>query len=116
MENMEKKKLKIPENTSDRNDFVRGVGIKEVGIILGALIGCVVLLIIMYSTSGNAMTAFFTAAFILSIVVICVVRDSANETLIDKIKIFIRYLRSQKQYNYKQYDWIEEVCANEDSK
>lgn len=101
--------LKIPENTSDRDDYIQGIGLKEVIIIVIALIIDIVLVACVYLSSGNIIAGLCTAAFLLGIVIITVKRDLINENLIDKIRILCAYIRLQKVLQYRQYDlWEDE--------
>lgn len=104
--------LKIPAPVSDRDDFIQGIGVKEVSIIGAAFFVVLVLAVIIFGTTDNLLAAVFTAAFLLGCTVITVKRDSINENLIDQARILYRYWKMQKVYLYEQYDFF--GCQQED--
>lgn len=96
--------LKVPENTSDRNDYVQGIGKKELVIILSSFGIAVTMLIFALTTGGNMALWMFAAVFVVAFTVISVRRDRINESLIDKIRFMVQYQKSQKIYFYRKYD------------
>lgn len=105
MENQEEKKrpLDIPINTSDKPDYIQGVGKKEVSIIMAALLISVIAAVITNFISHNNMISIGVAVVIITGVISSVVRDSTNESFVDKFLFMIRFYKSQKIFLYKQY-------------
>lgn len=103
MEREQKKPLDIPMNTSDRNDIVQGVGKKEALIIVITFFICMIIAAIGYLCALSPMISIGSAIFILAIVISIVVRDTNNESFIDKMKFMFRYFQTQKTYEYKYY-------------
>lgn len=99
----EKKKLMIPSPTSDRDDYIQGIGKKEVGIIVAAII-IGIFVIAIGAISGNVVVFTFIAFFSIAVVIMVVRRDAINETIIDKVKNLIRYGKSQKIYMYEYHE------------
>lgn len=104
--NINQKKLSIPANASDRNDFIQGIGKKEASIIGIAILVAVVMISIAFLTGTNTMLWLFIAIFEVVVVVLAIKRDITNESLVDKIKFIIRYQKSQKKYEYKKADFL----------
>lgn len=98
--------LKIPAPVSDRDDFIQGIGTKEVSIIIAAFFAVLILAFIISGITGNLIAAVCTAAFFLGLTVITVKRDSINENLIDQVRILYRYWKTQKVFVYKHYDFF----------
>ena len=100
----EQQKLMIPAQTSDRADYIQGIGKKEVSIIVISLLIGVVLVLFGLFTGGNLLAWTFAAFFEIAVTIIVVRRDAINESVVDKIRIIKIYQKSQKKYQYKQYD------------
>lgn len=115
MAEYEQQKLMIPAQTSDRDDYIQGIGKKEVMIIAIALIAAIILIMYGVLIGGNLPVWAFAAFFLLAVTVIVVRRDSINESVIDKIQLVIAYQKSQKKYQYQQYDFynLKEVIDND---
>lgn len=101
---MEEKDLKIPDNTSDRDEIISGIGMKEIAIIGIMLIVSIVVVIVFFLILGSLPIAFFIAFLVMATTIMFVMRDRIGENMIDKIKIFIHYIKMQKKYQYKHYD------------
>lgn len=101
------KKLKIPENASDRNDFVMGIGKKEIAVILISLFIAFIITISFIIANKNMLVGIFIAVFVCAATVLIVKRDAINESLIDKLKFIIRYYKIQKKYFYVQFDFLD---------
>lgn len=97
-----KKQLYIPVNIVRRKETIQGIGRKEIiqiiiAVIAGALIG-----IILFFTNDNnplylimAIFASGSAAFIF------LRKDATNRSTIDKLKLYIDFIKSQKRFYYK---------------
>lgn len=111
MEEHEKEsdKLTIPAQTSDRKDYIQGIGAKEVTIIVIALFAGIIFTGIALFSGGNVVGTLFFVIFAVAVTILLVRRDTINESVIDKIRIAIAYGKSQKKFYYKYYDFIEEA-------
>lgn len=98
------KPLKIPENASDRDDYIQGIGPMEVTIILISLVIIIILMVVIYVIGKNMALTIFGGIFLIAIVIMVVKRDSINENMIDKLRLFVGYMRMQKKYEYEQAD------------
>lgn len=102
-----KRPLHIPAQSSDRNDYIQGIGPKEVAIILAALLASAILAVFICVFTGNIPMGLFTGFFMIGSTIIAVKRDSINESMIDKVNIIIEYSKSQKRYEYRYDDVFE---------
>lgn len=101
-------KLYMPVNVPDSEDYVAGIGNKELAIIGICLAVAVVMAIIIYTASGDEVVALAAAGIFIALVILCVRRDPFNESLINKLKIVIAYYRAQKQYVYSYFNVYED--------
>lgn len=101
-------KLYMPVNVPDSEDYVAGIGKKELTIIGICLAVAVVMAIIIYTAVGDEVVALIAAGIFIALVILCVRRDPFNESLIDKLKIVIAYHRAQKQYVYSYFNVYED--------
>lgn len=101
-------KLYMPVNVPDSEDYVAGIGKKELAIIGICLAVAVVMAIIIYTASGDEVVALAAAGIFIALVILCVRRDPYQESLIDKLKIVIAYYRAQKQYVYSYFNVYED--------
>lgn len=101
-------KLYMPVNVPDSEDYVAGIGNKELTIIGICLAVAVVMAIIIYTASGDEVVALAAAGIFIALVILCIRRDPFQESLIDKIKIVIAYHKAQKQYVYSYFNIYEE--------
>lgn len=110
------RELKIPTQTSDRNDYIQGVGAKELTEILISLIIAVVLTCVFYFVFGNLLIALFVGFFALASTIIAVKRDAINESMIDKLRLIMHYAKMQKKYEYEYRDSITGEVQNGNNK
>lgn len=103
----EQQKLMIPAQTSDKDDYIQGIGKKEVMMIGIALMVAIFLILYGVITNRNLPVWVFSAFFLVAVTVIVVRRDSINESVIDKVRLMVTYQKSQKCYQYQQYDFYE---------
>jgi len=94
MEN-KSRELYIPVNTLDAEDYISGIGNREVAIIAMALVGATVLGIAMAALM-NVISAVMAAASTLAIVIMVIRRDMCNENLIKKLRIVLAFIRRKK--------------------
>ena len=107
---MEKKNdLKVPQNTSDRNEIIAGLNGKDIAVIACVGIVCIAMAVVIYMFTENMAIGCLGAFGILALTFMIVVRDRIGENLIDKFKIWVRYLKMQKQFFYKKTDLFNEV-------
>lgn len=98
--NTNKKELYIPLNVVETQDLISGIGGKEIGFIGASLVVGIILAIIIFSSSGNMVTAVMTGGILVSVTVLLVKRDRFNESMIDKLRFIREYAKSQKRYPY----------------
>lgn len=99
-----KKELYIPLNVVESQDLISGIGGKEAAYIGAALLIGIVLAVIIFTGSGNMVSAVLTAGIIVSITVLLVKRDQFNESMIDKFRFIKIYMQSQKRYGYRYFN------------
>ena len=99
---MENKKLelKIPEKVSDHQYVIQGIGKHEMVIQFLAAIG----LLLICAIFGNITIGLFIGAAIVIITFFLLIRDNANENLIDKVHIMMNYSKMQKKYYYEYFN------------
>lgn len=102
-----KRPLHIPEQSSDRNDYIQGIGPKEVAIILAALLVSTVVTIFVCVFTNNIPMGLFIGFFMIGSTIIAVKRDAINESMIDKVHLMNEYSKSQKRYEYRYEDVFE---------
>ena len=107
MNKVENVTLKVPENTSDRNDYVQGIGKKELAAIVCSLGIAIAVLIFALIAGANMVIWMFVVVFGIAFTVVAVRRDNTNESMIDKIRFMIQYQKSQKRYIYKKYNFLQ---------
>lgn len=103
----ENNKLMIPAQTSDRKDYVSGIGKKEVAVIGGSLVLSIMMVLISFALGLSVAVAMFIAFFIVASTICVIRRDAINESLIDKIGLIICYRKEQKQFLYVHYAFYE---------
>lgn len=101
------KELYIPVNVPESEDFISGFGAKELSITAITFFISIVAAIVTYVTTESVFKAVFIAAVLLSVVIIAIKRDKYDESIIDKIKLVIKYKKSQKKYVYDFYNIYE---------
>lgn len=109
-----RKPLDIPTNASDRNDYIQGIGKKEVLIIVVVMVASMVVAVIIYSIWQDMMAAAGTMFFLNAGTVMAVRRDIYNETVGDRIRIMAAYVKMQKQYKYIQQDFLEVLTSGQE--
>ncbi len=103
-----KKKLFMSVKILDTNDIVPGFGGKELLIsLISAGVGLIVGLVV-YFMSASLPKSIIGGVLIVIGVVLLVVRDQCNESLIDKVGFMISYYRSEKHFEFKYYDSLKE--------
>lgn len=103
----QKKELYIPVNTPDSDDYISGIGRKEVTIIFISLLFSVFIGIGIISITSNMINAVLTGAIIISSTIVIFKRDIYNENLIKKILILYSYHKSPKKYVYTYFNIYE---------
>lgn len=95
---MENKKLelKIPEKVSDHQYVIQGIGKHEMTILVIQFLAAIGLLLIC-AIFGNITIGLFIGAAIVIITFFLLIRDNANENLIDKVRIMMNYSKMQKK-------------------
>lgn len=99
-------KLMIPAQTSDRPDYIQGIGKKEACVIAGAVLAAILLIVLALAAGGSVPICTFAAFFMIAATVIIIRRDKINESVIDKVRIMIAYRKMQKRYLYEHYDFL----------
>lgn len=102
---MENKKLelKIPEKVSDHQYVIQGIGKQEMTILLIQFLAAIGLIIVC-AIAGNITIGLFVGAVVVVITFFILIRDTANENLIDKVRIMINYSNMQKKYYYEYFN------------
>lgn len=102
--NERKKELYIPLNVVESQDLISGIGGKEIGYIVGALVAGVVLAIMIFSFTGSMVLAVLIGGTLVALTVMLVRRDKFNESMVDKFRFVKIYLQSQKRYEYRYHN------------
>lgn len=113
MEGKERNGLKIPAPVSDREDYVQGIGKKELYIIMMILFLAILFVAASFLLTGNFILPLMISFFLMGVTVIAVKRDASNESLIDQIRFCLRYLKMQKLYEYEQFDFFKDYISKE---
>ena len=95
--------LKIPEKVSDHQYVIQGIGKQEMTILIIQFLGAIGLLLIC-AIFGNITIGLFIGAAIVIIMFFLLIRDNANENLIDKVRIMMNYSKMQKKYYYEYFN------------
>jgi hypothetical protein len=111
---IKEKELYIPVNAPDAEDYVQGIGNKEISII--TLVSAVTLIgaVIAISLTRNMLVPIFATGIIITFAVMLVKRDIYGETPIKKVKVWLDYIKSQKMYHYKYHNIYEEHRGEDD--
>ena len=97
---MEKKQLYIPVNIKTRFEFFDGFGFPELGITaIVALISGLIAFFISNIYNGALLVLISSA-----MVVTLVRKNQYNQSVLDMIKIFIRFQQKQQKYKYEYYN------------
>lgn len=102
--------LYIPISVKKRKEFlgIDGIGGKEaigVGISIG--VGLVIGLILFFISSMNPFFLFMPIFIFGSAGYIFLRKDKTNRNSIDKVKLLIDFMKSQKRFYYKYYNIYE---------
>lgn len=99
MENRSRE-LYIPVNTMDSEDYISGIGSREVAVI--SLISFIAIILgILISMLLNVLLAVSLVALILSMTIMVIRRDLSNENLIKKMRVVLEFVNCQKKYEYR---------------
>lgn len=100
-EKRRKKKLPIPANVSDRQEFFVGFGMEELKIVgIGTGIGVVIALLV-YCITKEFIVPFFVLLVIDYCAYMVSYRNKYGENMIEKIKYFNEFRKQQKIYLYE---------------
>lgn len=97
--NTPEKELYIPVPIPDSDDYISGIGQREVILIAIASLSATAIGVFL-SVFENTIAGVGTGAFIISMAITLVRRDSYNENFIKKIRVFYEYLKAQKRFIY----------------
>lgn len=101
MENKRKEGLVIYEQISKKEDFIQGIGPKELtAIVIAAITGFVIGGVITKNT-GQLAYGFISVVGITIIALAVVYRDVGGENLIDRIRLILKTLDMQRVYRYE---------------
>lgn len=95
--------LKIPEKVSDHQYVIQGIGKQEMTILIIQFLGAIGLIIVC-AIAGNITVGLCIGAVIVIITFFLLIRDNANENLIDKVRIMMNYSKMQKKYYYEYFN------------
>lgn len=97
--NTHEKELYIPVPIPDSDDYISGIGQREVALIAMASLSATAIGVLL-SVLENTIVGVGTGAFIISMVITLVRRDAYNENFIKKVQVFHKYLKAQKKFIY----------------
>lgn len=99
-----KESLYFPQGLKENREYYDGFGKKELQITgVGTAIGSCIDVII-YLFNNNVLLCVFIFLAIPATIVMCVVKDTSNISVVDQIKFMIRFSRSQKRFRYIYQD------------
>lgn len=100
-ERRKKKKLPIPANVSDRQEFFVGFGVEELKVVgVGVGIGMVIALLV-YCITKEFIVPFFVLLIIIYCSYMLSYRNKYGENMVEKIKYFKEFCKQQKIYLYE---------------
>lgn len=101
MENEERsdKELYIPVPIPDADDYITGIGKKEVVIILLAS-SVAVIIGILLSVYKGTVQGVITGVTIITLTIMVIRRDFSNENLLKKLSIYYKFCKAPKRYIY----------------
>ncbi|MCC8027688.1 MAG: hypothetical protein LIP16_20580 [Clostridium sp.] len=105
---MEKSKLYIPVHTPDADDYIAGIGTKELGIIAVAIIGAIIVGITVTAIKQNTLYGVFVGMIIIAAAILIFRRDPYNENIIKKLRLVNSFVKAPKRYIYQFYDVYKE--------
>ena len=91
------------EKVSDHQYVIQGIGKHEMTILVIQFLAAIGLLLIC-AIFGNITIGLFIGAAIVIITFFLLIRDNANENLIDKVRIMMNYSKMQKKYYYEYFN------------
>lgn len=113
MEEKKEEKLYIPLNVRKRKEVFSGFGRTEIGIT-GIGLGVGIIIGILFYLLNDQIYCLIGIPIIISMVTaVCIIKDQTNTSLVDSIKEFFRFSKSQKRYYYS-YNNIYERILNEE--
>lgn len=102
-----KKKLPIPANVSDRQEFFVGFGVEELKVVgIGAAIGTIIAILV-YCITKEFIAPFFTLLIIVYCAYMVSYRNKYGENMVEKIKYFKEFCKQQKIYLYEYVPLVE---------
>lgn len=111
--NRENRKLYVPTNASDRNDYISGFGKPELMVSAVALLLCLIGSAAAISIDEKHIyAAVLISAVIMVTIVSMIWRDRYDESVLEKIRQIIAYSKAQKTYEYVYDDWIESYMGD----
>lgn len=105
--------LKIPENASDRDDFIQGFGKNEAAAMLFSILGTIIVVCVCVNIGLSIQVGILMAFSMLAVTFTVIKRDRINENMIDKIRIMFCYYKSSKIYLYHHFDDFMKEYENE---
>ena len=103
-DNQSKESLYIPQGLKKKMEYFPGYGkaefVKTIIVTLITAILCVLLFVFM----GNAVIAVLTFLIIPSTTVIILIKNDSNISVVDQVKLMVRFHREQKKYKYVYQD------------
>ena len=99
------RKLSVPENISLKKEVLRGLGKKELIYLILAILPVIVGVIIFWCTNSNPGPRLLALVGLLIYVLICYAIFSTpdgSQSIYTYITRWIRFMRAQKFYRYRQ--------------
>lgn len=100
--------LYIPVNTLDSDDFISGIGSKELTIIISVLFGVLIIAVLIVAFTSNIFVSVVVCIGCIGLTIISIRRDIYNESLITKLKVIYRFYKAQKIFEYKYHNIYED--------
>lgn len=101
-------KLYVPANIKTKFQFFDGFGFSELAVTLVTTLISMVIGLIIYSFWNDFYKSVLIVLVTLSATVMAVRKNEINQSVVDMIKLYIRFIKSQKVYKYvyknKYYD------------
>lgn len=110
---MKKEQLYIPTKILDSDDYITGIGAKEVYIILIISALAAAFGIVFNKITGNTFSSVLVSVALIVITVFLVKRDMCNENVFQKVRILQKYSRSQKKFKYQYKNIYEDILYEE---
>lgn len=105
-----KKELYLPTNIPESRayDYFSGYGIKELVITICSMVVAIIFAVILFQYTNQILYSGILGGGILFITILIIKRDKFDESLIDQLKIIIKFMKEQKQYEYFYYNIYED--------